>query len=63
MWVFVIPGILLVVVGAVWALQGIGMLGGSAMTGSTTWAVIGPIVVGVGLVLIVIGIARRSRSR
>lgn len=62
-WLFVIPGVLLVLVGAVWALQGVGVLGGSAMTGSTVWAVIGPIVAVVGLVLIVIGIARRSRSR
>jgi hypothetical protein len=62
-WLFVIPGVLLVLVGAVWALQGVGVLGGSAMTGSTLWAVIGPIVAVVGLVLIVIGIARRSRSR
>ena len=61
-WLFVIPGVLLVLVGAVWALQGVGVLGGSAMTGSTLWAVIGPIVALVGLALIVIGIARRSRS-
>ncbi|MBD8022768.1 hypothetical protein [Microbacterium gallinarum] len=62
MWLFVVLGAVLVLVGAVWALQGFGMLGGSAMTGSTLWAVIGPIVALVGLALIVIGIARRSRS-
>lgn len=62
-WLFVVLGAVLVLVGAVWALQGVGVLGGSAMTGSTLWAVIGPIVAVVGLVLIVIGIARRSRSR
>ena len=61
-WLFVVLGAVLVLVGAVWALQGFGMLGGSAMTGSTLWAVIGPIVALVGLALIVIGIARRSRS-
>ncbi|MFW5471186.1 hypothetical protein ACOCJ4_14200 [Knoellia sp. CPCC 206435] len=44
-------GILLVVVGLVWMLQGLGVLGGSAMSGVTLWAVVGPLVAlaGVGL--------------
>lgn len=46
-------GILLVAVGALWTLQGLGVLGGSVMSGSTMWAVIGPIVAIVGIVLIV----------
>lgn len=46
-------GILLVLVGLVWTLQGLGYLAGSVMTGVTFWAVVGPIValIGVGLVL------------
>lgn len=45
-------GILLVLVGLVWTLQGLGYLAGSVMTGVTFWAVVGPIValIGVGLV-------------
>ena len=45
----VILGVLLVVVGAVWTLQGLGVIGGSAMSGVTLWAVIGPIVAVAGL--------------
>jgi hypothetical protein len=46
-------GGLLVVIGLVWFLQGIDVLGGSAMSGKTLWAVVGPIVAlaGVGLIL------------
>jgi hypothetical protein len=48
-------GVLLVLVGAVWFLQGIDVLGGSGMSGKTLWAVIGPIVALVGLGLLVWG--------
>jgi uncharacterized membrane protein HdeD (DUF308 family) len=51
-------GALLVLLGVVFGLQGLGVLGGSAMSGKTTWAVIGPILAVVGIVLIVRG--RRS---
>ncbi|KJL40390.1 hypothetical protein [Microbacterium trichothecenolyticum] len=61
MWPFLVPGVILAAVGLVWTLQGVGVLQGSAMTGSTLWATIGPIVLVVGLVLIGIGIARRRR--
>lgn len=62
MWPFLVPGVLLVAVGAVWTLQGLNVLGGSAMSGSTLWAVVGPIVVLAGLALIAVGIARRRRG-
>jgi hypothetical protein len=45
-------GALLVFMGAVWTGQGLGYIGGSFMSGSTTWAVIGPIVVLLGLFLV-----------
>ena len=54
-----IGGILLIAVGAIWTLQGVGVLGGSVMSGSTMWAIIGPIVAIVGVYLIV----RWGRSR
>jgi hypothetical protein len=59
MWPFLVPGVILAAVGLVWTLQGVGVLQGSAMTGSALWAIIGPIVLVIGLVLIWIGIARR----
>jgi hypothetical protein len=48
-------GILLVLVGALWTLQGLGVVGGSAMSGVTLWAIIGPLVVLAGLALVVTG--------
>jgi hypothetical protein len=38
------------------------VLGGSAMSGNTMWAVIGPIVALVGVVLIVLGARGRRRA-
>ena len=46
-------GGVLVVIGLVWFLQGIDVLGGSVMSGVTLWAVIGPIVAIAGIALIV----------
>jgi hypothetical protein len=50
-WILAGVGILLVVMGAVWTLQGLGYVGGSFMSGATVWAVIGPIVAVAGIVL------------
>lgn len=52
-------GIVLVAIGALWALQGFGFIGGSAMSGSTLWAIIGPIVVIGGVYLLVLWRRRR----
>jgi len=59
--VAIVLGVLLLVVGTVFTFQGLGYLGGSAMTGVTLWAIIGPIVAVVGLVLVVT--AARSGRR
>jgi hypothetical protein len=48
-------GILLVLVGALWTLQGLGVVGGSVMSGVTLWAIVGPLVVLAGIALIVTG--------
>ncbi len=44
-----IVGILLVLVGAVWFLQGINVLPGSFMTGNPQWAINGGIAIVIGL--------------
>jgi hypothetical protein len=51
----------MVLTGAVWTLQGLDVLGGSAMSGVTLWAIVGPIVAVAGLVLAFLG-ARRMRT-
>jgi hypothetical protein len=53
-------GALLVIVGAVWFLQGIDVLGGSGMSGKTLWAVVGPIVALIGVGALVLGGRRRA---
>jgi hypothetical protein len=45
-------GVLLVLVGLIWTLQGLGYLAGSAMTGVTLWAIVGPIVAILGIWLV-----------
>ena len=46
--------------GIVFTLQGVGVIGGSAMSGDTFWAVAGPVIVLAGLILAVVGLRRRS---
>lgn len=54
-------GVVLVVFGGVWFLQGIDVLGGSGMSGQARWAVIGAIVVLFGVVGVVLGLRRPRR--
>ena len=46
-------GVLLAVFGLIWALQGFGVLLGSPMSNTTTWSIVGPITVVVGIVIAV----------
>jgi hypothetical protein len=48
-----ILGVVLLLIGAIWFFQGIGVLPGSFMTGQTKWAVIGGITAVVGLAALV----------
>ncbi|MFQ6172512.1 hypothetical protein ACK8HX_12965 [Oryzobacter sp. R7] len=52
---FVVLGVVLSLLGVLWTLQGLGYVGGSVMTGSTFWAVVGPLVALLGLFLAVVG--------
>jgi hypothetical protein len=56
-------GVLAVAVGGLWTLQGLDILTDSRMSGKQTWAIVGPIVAVIGLILIVIGVTVRSRSK
>ena len=58
-WVGRIIGIVLVLIGGLWALQGLGVVGGSVMTGSTAWLVIGLVTVGMGLAVLLPPLLRR----
>jgi hypothetical protein len=48
-------GIVLLVLGAIWTFQGLGYIKGSVMTGVRTWAIVGPIVAGLGVALAYVG--------
>ena len=52
-------GFLLTLAGVVFTLQGVGVLGGSVMSGVTFWAVAGPVIALAGLVLAVIVLSGR----
>jgi hypothetical protein len=53
-------GLVAFVVGAVFALQGFGVLGGSFMSGSGVWAVIGLAMIAVGATAYGFGTRRRQ---
>lgn len=62
-WLLIVIGVLLVLAGALWTLQGLDLLGQSGgMNGQRVWAVIGPLVAVVGVVLVVVGL-RTTGSR
>jgi hypothetical protein len=52
--------VVLLLIGAVWIGQGLALIGGSAMTGSSFWAVVGAVLVAVALGLVVVGRSRRA---
>ena len=53
-------GIIALITGGVWILQGTGILPGSFMSGQGTWLLIGLVVAAVGLALIYNGIRRTA---
>lgn len=61
-WLLIAGGTLLVLVGALWALQGLGYVGGSFMSGAKEWFVIGLVAVIAGLALAVPALRRRLRG-
>jgi len=58
---FNILGVLCLLVGCVWFLQGINVLPGSFMTGQTKWALYGGLLVVVGIAVLIAANRRRSR--
>ncbi len=56
-------GAVLVLVGAVWLLQGIGLLHGSVMTGQLLWVIVGAVALVLGAVLLYLSSARRGTAR
>jgi hypothetical protein len=53
-------GAIMALMGAVWTLQGLGVIQGSAMSDQSVWAVVGPILAGFGVALVVVSARRRT---
>ncbi len=51
-------GVLVTLAGVIFTLQGVGVLGGSVMSGVTFWAVAGPVIALVGLAVAALGLRR-----
>ncbi|GAB2616046.1 hypothetical protein Aab01nite_28690 [Paractinoplanes abujensis] len=62
-WLPMALGVLAVVIGALWTLQGFDVLDDSRMSGVGIWSVIGPVVAIGGLILIILGERTRSRAK
>ena len=54
--VLVVVGVLVTLAGVIFTLQGVGVLGGSVMSGVTFWAVVGPVIALAGLAIAAIGV-------
>jgi uncharacterized membrane protein HdeD (DUF308 family) len=57
---FNISGVLFLLVGCVWILQGVNILPGSFMTGQTKWALFGTLLAAAGIALLISANRRRA---
>jgi uncharacterized membrane protein len=61
-FLWIVVGLVAIVAGVVWTLQGLDVFEGSQMSGDTTWAIVGPIVAVVGMLVFLFGIRRRDNT-
>ena len=59
-WLGLAAGIVMILLGGLWTFQGLGYVGGSFMTGSKTWAILGPVVAGFGVALVVVTLQKKQ---
>lgn len=52
----IVVGSLMTLGGLLWTMQGLGYLGGSPMTGEPIWAIVGPLVAGLGVALLYVAL-------
>ena len=53
-------GAVMVLMGAIWTFQGLGYIQGSAMSDQTIWAILGPILAGLGVAVVLVAVRRRE---
>lgn len=54
----VVVGVVMIAAGTLFTLQGLGYVGGSAMTDVDFWAIAGPAIAGLGVAVIIVGLRR-----
>jgi len=59
--IVIVLGVVVALFGLLFALQGFGVVGGSTMSNTTTWSVLGPIIALIGIAIAGAG-ARRPKS-
>jgi putative exporter of polyketide antibiotics len=59
--IVIVLGVVVALFGLLFALQGFGVVGGSPMSDTTTWSILGPIIAVIGIA-IAAGAARRRNS-
>lgn len=62
MRVLFVLGVVFLVVGVIWLGQGVGLIGGSFMTGEAVWAVIGAVCIVLGAFLVRAGFRWRQTA-
>jgi hypothetical protein len=60
-WILLVVGVVLALIGALWTLQGSGVITGSGMSGQVMWLVIGLVALVIGILLLMTN-ARRGRG-
>jgi hypothetical protein len=58
--IVMVVGVVIALFGLLWALQGFGVVGGSPMSNTTTWSIIGPITALAGIAIAVAAARRRK---
>jgi amino acid transporter len=56
---WVVAGVVLALLGLLFTLQGVGVIEGSSMSDTTTWSILGPVILLVGVGLFSLGIRGR----
>ena len=61
-WVLIVIGVLMILAGGVWFLQGIGILLGSVMSSQPFWAMAGGVLLIAGAALCFLGLRRSTNA-
>jgi hypothetical protein len=59
----IVVGVVVALAGLLFTLQGLNVMGGSAMSGKTLWAVLGPLILIVGLAVAAVGLRQGRVAR